>query len=100
MDLLELTITQPEVFQFQKVSSLNPSTGEYIEMTPELPTLKLNQSVLIPPMVDMISQINVVIKQTCDMAENSMNTIIIGSFVINFLISVSMKKLLETIRIF
>ena len=79
---------------------MNPSTSISVEMTPEISPHSLTQMVAVPQQVDMHRLLNVVITQASTRVSKSMNAVVIGSFAINFVISIGMKKLLQTIRVY
>ena len=71
-----------------------------VKMIPELSSRILSQSIELPQQVDLRKILNVVISDSSSRVSSSMNSVMIGSVVMNFVISFGMKKLLETIRVY
>jgi hypothetical protein len=95
--LLNFTIASSDILKFSTVEK--DVGGELFEVEPKLLSITTNSTVEIPGQVDLSNRFNVVILAAGESIQDSMNGFLIGSFVFNAVISISMKKLLQTIKV-
>lgn len=82
-------------FEEKTVSIRNKDYKLIPFMVPQKP-----QNVSVPPLLDLNSRLVNIQVEIGETMKHSMNSMILGSFVINFIVSISMKKLLQAVRIF
>jgi len=80
------------------VSVMDPNQFKFVPtaegVTPNLDPSSLVSEIDIPQQVDMEVTLNTAAAAIGDTLENTVNSLLIGSFVFNFFVSVSMKQLL------
>jgi hypothetical protein len=92
LDQISVTILEENLFVFEKV------LVEGQEYEPIVDTASV-AVIDVPKQVDMQDTFNVAAASISDSMSSTMDTLMIGSFVLNFVVSVSMKKILGAIRV-
>lgn len=99
LDELSLAVKDPSVFRFKRSSLYLSSIKEDREVTPVLQGSYTAQ-IQIPRQADMNDTMTVAAIQVSERIEETMDTVMIGSFVTNVFVSVSMKQILKAIKVF
>ena len=92
LDQISISILDPNLFVFEKVTEQDQEVEPKLDMA--------SVAVMdIPKQIDMQDSFNVAAASLSDSMGSTMDTLMIGSFAINFVVSVSMKKILGAIRV-
>ena len=96
-DDLHVTVNDPSLFYFKSETIAVDSKSVSVE--PKINQRFKGSSMSILPLVDMSLYRNQLIAGAGSSIKSSMNSFMLGSFTLNFVISFSMKKLLTAIRV-
>ena len=98
-DQLFVAIDLPDLFFFKNVDVKVPPSTKVFQVKPRINRFFKGAQLAIPQQIDMSSKFNQILASSSTSAKTSLNTFILGTFVLNFVISFSMKKLLQSMRV-